>query len=208
MTGLRAPLAHELRAAAFALERVRAGQSLPPALAEAAGRWRLEGASRAAMRDIAYTAVRNLGRSLALAARLNARAPSAPVAALQAVALSELSNPGRRHEAVVVDQAVAAAHGDVATRAAASFLNATLRRFLRERAELLEAVLRDPEARWNHPRWWIDRLRSDHPGHWQAILSAGNRPPPMTLRVNRRRTDPQTYLARLNEAGIEARRIG
>lgn len=208
MSAPRAPLAHELRAAALALERVRAGQSLPPALVEAAARWQLEGTSRAAMHDIAYTAVRGLGLSLALAGRLNARTPSPAVAALQAVALSELSHPGRRHEAVIVDQAVAAAHGDPSTRAAAPFLNATLRRFLRERAALLEAVLRDPEARWNHPRWWIDRLRTDHPAHWQGILAAGNRPPPMTLRVNPRRIDPDAYLDRLREAGIGARRIG
>lgn len=205
---LRAPLALEMRAAAQALERVRAGQSLPPALAEAAARWRLEGVSRAAMHDIAYTAVRALARCLALAERLNARAPDAPVAALQAIALSQLQAPGRRHEAVVVDQAVAAARLDPATAAAAPFLNATLRRFLRERDALLETVLADPQAQWNYPRWWIDRVRADHPAQWQAVLEAGNQLPPMTLRVNMRRTSPEACLRSLAERGIGARRIG
>lgn len=204
----RAPLALEFRAAAFALERVRAGSALPPALSEACARWRVAGASRAATQDFAYGAVRMLGRCLALAARLNARAPAAPIAALQAVALSQLLSPGRRHEAVVVDQAVAAARLDPSTSAAAPFINATLRRFLREREALGAAVMGEPEAQWNHPRWWIDLLRTDHPARWQSILEAGNLPPPMTLRVNARRISIDAYLERLRDAGMGARRIG
>ncbi len=205
---VRAPLAAELRAAAHALERVRAGRSLPPSLDEAAARWRLEGASRAAMRDIAYTAVRRLGTAGALALRLNARKPSAPLAALQLVALSELLAQGRRHEAVVVDQAVEAARLGHDTQAGAGFLNATLRRFLRDRPALMGAISHDQEARWNHPRWWIDRLRADHPDAWESILDAGNAPPPMTLRVNARRATVEACLEMLAAAGHGARRIG
>lgn len=205
---LRAPLSRELYAAAAALEQVRAGQTLPQALAQAAQRHRLAAASRAAMHDIAYRAVRRLGTCQALAARLNARPAAPAVAALQAVALAQLLEPGRRHEAVTVDQAVAAARLEPATRAAAAFLNATLRRFLREREPLLEAVLREPEAQWNHPRWWIDALRADHPANWQSILAADNEPPPMTLRVNRRLADVDAYLALLAGAGMRARVIG
>lgn len=205
---MRAPLALEMRAAAHAVERVVAGAALPPALAEAGARRGIDGRSRAAMHDIAYTAVRTLGLCRALARRLNAREPAPAVAALQVVALSALVSPGRRHEAVVVDQAVAAAREDAATRGAAPFLNATLRRFLREREALVAEVLRDPEARWNHPRWWIDQVRADHPRHWQAILEAANQPPPMTLRVNVRRVAVDDYLARLDASGIAARRIG
>jgi 16S rRNA (cytosine967-C5)-methyltransferase len=205
---LRAPLSRELRAAAAALEQVLAGHTMPPALAQAAERHRLAGTSRAAMHDIAYGAVRRLGTCLALAQRLNARPPAPAIAALQAVALSELLEPGRRHEAVIVDQAVAAARLDADTRAAGAFLNATLRRFLRERAALLDAALREPQARWNHPRWWIELLRAEQPGHWQSVLDADNRPAPMTLRVNARRTDVETCLHTLAQAGIGARAIG
>lgn len=205
---LRAPLAAELRGAALAVERVRAGRALPPSLDEAAARWRLEGVSRAAMRDIAYTAVRRLGTAGALAARLNARRPSGALAALQLVALSELLVQGRRHEAVVVDQAVEAARLSQETQSGAGFLNATLRRFLRDRPALLLAVSHDQEAVWNHPRWWIDRLQSDHPAHWEAVLAAGNAPPPMTVRVNVRRASVEDCLAELGSAGHGARRIG
>jgi len=205
---LRAPLSRELSAAAEALAQVRAGNPLPPALAAAVQRHRLGEPSRAATHDIAYSAVRRLGTCLALAERLNSRPAPEAVAALQAVGLSQLLAPGRRHEAVVVDQTVAAARSSAATRASAPFLNATLRRFLRERDALLEAVGSDPQARWNHPRWWIDLLRTDHPAQWQSILEADNAPPPMTLRVNRRRIGTPGYLELLAEAGLDARVIG
>lgn len=205
---LRAPLAAELRAAALAVERVRDGRSLPPSLDEAAARFRLTGVSRAAMRDIAYTAVRQLGTAMALAARLNARKPAAALGALQLVVLSELLAPARRHEAVVVDQAVDAARLVADTRAGAGFLNATLRRFLRDRDALLAAVASEQEARYNHPRWWIDQLRSDHPRHWEAVLDAANAPPPLTLRVNTRRTTVEQCRQALEAAGHGVRQIG
>jgi 16S rRNA (cytosine967-C5)-methyltransferase len=62
-----------------------------------------------------------------------------------------------------------AAKRDRDTRMQAGFLNACLRRFLRER-RLLCAGRHDPVARWNHPAWWVERLQRDHPTHWQAIL--------------------------------------
>lgn len=204
----RAPLSLELRAAAQAIARLLAGRSLPESIDEATGRYGLHGVSRAAVRDIAHGATRRLGTGLALAERLNARAPAAEVAALQLVALAELLLPGRRHEAVIVDQAVAAARADPGTAPAAGFLNATLRRFLREREALLAAVAEDPQARWNHPAWWIERLRADHPRDWEAVLEADAGRAPMTLRVNRRRLDRDAALARLAAAGLAAQPIG
>jgi len=59
-------------------------------------------------------------------------------------------------------------------------------------------------ARWNHPAWWITRLQQELPEHWQAILEANNRQPPMTLRVNRRQGDVKDYLATLQAAGSVA----
>ncbi|HEX9180661.1 MAG TPA: 16S rRNA (cytosine(967)-C(5))-methyltransferase RsmB, partial [Burkholderiales bacterium] len=54
----------------------------------------------------------------------------------------------------------------------------------------------------------IDRLRADYPDDHAAILEAGNGHPPMALRVNRRRLDPDACLERLNAAGIEGERSG
>ncbi len=205
---LRPALAVELRAAAAAVQAMLQGRALPAAIGDACGLARLAPASRAAVQDIAYRATRHLGTCRGIARALNQRPPAPALAALQLVALSQLLEPGRRHEAVLVDQAVDAARGDPDLRAAASFLNATLRRFLRERDAMISALSVDPQAVWNHPEWWIDRVRADHPAQWQSILAAGNQPPPMTLRVNCRRRTVDDYLARLRAAGLDGRRIG
>jgi 16S rRNA (cytosine967-C5)-methyltransferase len=111
-------------------------------------------------------------------------------------------------EFTVVDQAVraAAAHPDLAH--AKAMVNAVLRRFLRERAALVAAALREPLAQWNYPQWWIDAMRAAYPRDWQPILAAGNAHPPLTLRVNTRKTDVETYMQMLAGAGLQAERVG
>lgn len=86
---------------------------------------------------------------------------------------------------------------------ASGLVNAVLRGLAGDAAEAADA-LRDPEARWSHPAWLIDALRAAWPGHWQAILEAGNTRAPMTLRVNLRRTGRDAYQHELARTGIEA----
>lgn len=206
----RATLAVELRVAAAALERLAAGAALPAALdAATAGKAGagLSAASRAAVRDMASRTVRAWGLCRALAAQLNQRPPGPAMLALQQVVLAQLLDPVRP-DATTVDQAIEAAKADPALRRGAGFLNATLRRFLREREALVGQALEDPVARWNFPAWWIDTLREAYPDRWEAILEQGNREPPLTLRVNIRRTTVEDWLARLAEAGIAATRVG
>ncbi|MCO5102106.1 MAG: 16S rRNA (cytosine(967)-C(5))-methyltransferase RsmB [Burkholderiaceae bacterium] len=207
----RAPLFRELACAARAIEALAAGRSLPRALddaiaAESAGE-PLPAASRAAVRDLAYRSCRVLGLVRELARGLNARKPAPAPAALQEVALAQLVGSVRA-DAVIVDQAVRAAHALPGGTPVAGFMNATLRRFVRERAARLDAARRHEEARWNHPQWWIDRLRRAWPDRWEQILETGNGSAPMTLRVNRLRTTPAEYLSRLSAHGIAARPLG
>lgn len=108
----------------------------------------------------------------------------------------------------LVDQAVEAAKRNPATRAQASFINACLRRFLRERDELVAATDAEPVAQWNHPRWWIERLKRDHPRDWQRVLAADNAQAPMTLRVNLQKTTVPAYLLALEAVGLSAVRVG
>jgi 16S rRNA (cytosine967-C5)-methyltransferase len=108
----------------------------------------------------------------------------------------------------VVDQAVQAARADRRWQRQAGFLNACLRRYLREAEALRALVARDPLAQWNHPLWWIERLRSDHPERWESILRANNRPGPMTLRVNRRRTDRQALAQALADMDVASHPVG
>jgi 16S rRNA (cytosine967-C5)-methyltransferase len=203
----REPLSREMLAAAEAVCDLLAGRRLPDALAARTAA--LAAPSRAPARDMAYHAVRRLGRLQAIAARLNARRPMARLGALQLVALAQLLEP-IRPAAIVVDQAVAAARS--LSRgpggAAAGFLNATLRRFVRERDALLAATDADPVARWDHPAWWLEMLQRAWPDRWQAIAEAGASQAPLVLRVNRRRATPAATAARLAEAGLPARAVG
>jgi hypothetical protein len=193
-------------AAAQAVADLLTGHRLPDALdARTAS---LPASSRAPARDMAYQTVRALGRLRALTARLNGRDPLPAMAALQWVALTQLLDP-IRPAAVIVDQAVSAARTLSRSPAgAASFLNATLRRFGRERDALLAEIADDRVVRYEHPEWGLDRLAQDYPDDWQAIAQAGNRHAPLVLRVNLQRIDLAACAARLAQAGIATRVVG
>jgi 16S rRNA (cytosine967-C5)-methyltransferase len=123
--------------------------------------------------------------------------------ALLLVALNRLeTRPAEVH--TIVDQAVNAA-GEIDRGRFKALVNAVLRNRLRRDAELLSAANADPVARFQHPLWWIERIRQAHPTCWEDILAADNSHPPMSLRVNRRRGDVRAYLALLAAAGIGAR---
>ena len=108
----------------------------------------------------------------------------------------------------LVDQAVEAAKRSDATTHQASFINGCLRRFLRERDALVAKTDQNPQAIWNHPQWWIDRLRKDHPSQWQAILRASNAKAPLVLRINKHKTTVAQYIQALAAINIIANRIG
>ena len=156
------PLSQLLTHAATAVQSVRAGRSLDDALAVCPA------AARPGAQALAFHALRWLGGAQAVRAKL---VPKAPPAALDALLLTALALlwPGSGPpyaEHTLVDQAV------VAAKQRGGFVNAVLRRFLRERDALLAAIASDPVARHQHPRWWIERLQRDWPGQWQAVLEA------------------------------------
>jgi len=133
------------------------------------------------------------------------------VDALLCVALALAWQTGQQDGDVVYDmftlvnQAVEAAKRGASTKAQAGFLNACLRRFLREKDALVASTDSDPQAVWNHPAWWIKRLRQEYPQRWQDILMAANAHAPMSLRVNTRKSSVADYLAQLAQTGIAAR---
>ena len=198
------PLWRLLQAASRVVADVRSGTSAAQAVP------RVDAALRPGAQALAYHALRFLGRAQALRSRLAKRAPAAPVDALlcTALALGWREGDAPYPPFTLVDQAVEAAKRDGAMRAQASFVNACLRRFLRERDALVAATDADEVARWNHPKWWIDRLRRDWPDAWQQVLEADNRRAPMTLRANVRKTTRDAYLALLASDGIAARPLG
>lgn len=203
-------LAHALGGAARALVEVEAGNALPRALTGVFASRPMSPAARGAIQDIAYRSLRRWGTARALLQALADRPPAPPrLRALLCCALALLSEDQPAYAPhTLVDQAVDACASDRELARAKGMANAVLRRFLREREKLLASVMQADEARWNYPSWWVDAVRAAWPDRWEALLDAGNRPPPLTLRVNCRRTSVDAYLARLAAQGVDARRIG
>jgi 16S rRNA (cytosine967-C5)-methyltransferase len=194
------PLAEALSAAAALVAAVLAGRNFDAALARA----KLAGPLRGATMDLAYPTLRAFGRGDFLLGQLLARPVSDQAArSLLLVALARLeARPEEVH--TIVDQAVTAA-ARIARGQFKGLVNGVLRNFLRRREDLLRAADADLVARWQHPAWWIERLRRDHPAHWESILAAGNSHPPQCLRVNLRRAASADFLAQLAAAGIAAK---
>ncbi|CAN7716073.1 16S rRNA (cytosine(967)-C(5))-methyltransferase RsmB [Pseudoduganella sp. LjRoot289] len=205
-------LSFSLLGAALAVAQVRTGMALPQALAGVFASTSALPQARGAMQDIAYRAMRSLGQSDALIALMAPKAPEPLVSALLACALPlmqpDADGSSAYEQFTVVDQAVTATYAHPDSERAKPMVNAVLRRFQRENKELLAAAALQPVAKWNYPQWWIDAVRAAYPDQWQAVLITGNQPPPLTLRVNLRRTSVAEYLTTLEAAGIAAARIG
>ena len=194
----------QLTGVAAAFQAIRGGQSGTAALAG------VDASVRPGVQALLFQVLRQAGRAEALRRQLATRTPPPAADALLCVALALCWNPedASYEPFTLVNQAVEAAKNHAATRAQASFINGCLRRFLRERDELVATTDRDPVARWNHPRWWIDRLRKDHPTHWEQILQANNTHAPMTLRVNQQKSTVAQYLSALNAMNLGANALG
>ncbi|TAK97964.1 MAG: 16S rRNA (cytosine(967)-C(5))-methyltransferase RsmB [Aquabacterium sp.] len=189
------PLWQLLIGCADAVAAVRQGQSLTDVLAARAPQ------ERPGVQALSFAALRRLGTAEALRKKLVPKAPQAWVDALLLSSLA-LACGTEYNEHTLVDQAVEAAKRRA--RQASGMVNAVLRRFLRERGDLLASIDQDLVASFNHPAWWIKRLKQDWPDHWQAILMANQEQPPMTLRVNQRHHTVAAYRQQLIDAGILA----
>ena len=204
---LRAALADELVAAALSLRDMLAGAHLDESIDRHVAD--LPVASAKAVRNMAYDATRQYGLLAHLGERLNRKQPAPLLAALQSLGLAQILD-ARRPVPVIIDQTVRAVSRlpeGAAHSGAGGFINATLRRFVRERATLMGDPLPD-EARFNHPGWWIDTVLKHWPERWEDILTRSLSRAPLSLRANRRQGGQQEAALRLQEAGIGFRLAG
>lgn len=203
-SGASVPLWQQLQAVAQAVAQVRRGVSGTAALDA------VPSALRPGVQALMFQVLRQLGRAQALRAQLANRAPPPLPDALLCTALALAWDPDHApyEPHTLVNQAVEAAKNTRTLQANASFLNACLRRFLRERDALVRATDGDVQAQWNHPAWWIKRVQVDHPQHWQEILLANNQAAPMTLRVNTQRITREALQARWEAAGVASHTVG
>lgn len=206
-------LSYSLIGAAQAVASVLNGMALPQALNKIFSDSDVAPAHRGAIQDLSYRAMRQAGRTDALISAMTSKAPEP--ALLYSLLLTALALIVEPDEALhpyaaftVVDQAVnaAAAHPDIAH--AKNMVNALLRRYLREQSTLLATVMQLPPARWNYPQWWIDSCKAAYPKQWQSLLEAGNLQPPLTLRINQRKTNIADYLRLLGQNGMQASVVG
>lgn len=185
---------------------VRNGRNLTEVLSESLRRQAsLTAQERGALQDLCYGTLRHYLRLVFMMDSLLERpVQESPLRCLLLVALYQLQYT-RASQHAIVDQAVRATKN--INPAASGLVNAVLRNFLRKQQTLCEAADRHDESRYSYPQWWIDQIRASYAAQAEAVLEAGNSHPPMTLRINARRTTSATYLDRLTASDITARRI-
>ncbi|HEX6602553.1 MAG TPA: 16S rRNA (cytosine(967)-C(5))-methyltransferase RsmB [Solirubrobacterales bacterium] len=179
-----------------------------------ADRLGLGGRDRAQAQRLAYGSVQRRGTSDVAIERLAGRSTrllDPPVLAALRLGLYELLFADATPDHAAVDQAVELAKAAGAAHAS-GLVNAVLRRAVRERAQLTAALLADDSSpaaaavadsapKWLAEMWW----RELGPEAARAALAACNQRIEVAMRVNCLRAEPEAVLARLAEAGVEAR---
>jgi 16S rRNA (cytosine967-C5)-methyltransferase len=203
-SGQSPPLWRLLQATAAAVQATRQGRSLTAQLES------VPHELRPGVQALSFQVLRQLGRAIALRELLASKTPPPAVDALLCTALALCWNDAQAPYPVhtLVNQTVEAARKQRQTQAQSGFINACLRRFMRERDDLVQKTDGQLQAQWNHPRWWIERLQADHPQHWQSLLHMAQKPAPMTLRVNSQHHPVTAYQQQLEAIGVSSQAVG
>jgi 16S rRNA (cytosine967-C5)-methyltransferase len=174
---------------------------------------KLDGRERAQAQRLSFGTVQRRGTIDAGLERLvdrPLRNLDPPVLAGLRLGLYELLFADGTPDHAAVDQAVELVKRSGAPHAS-GFVNAVLRRASRERDSLIGSLLGDdstPESAavkhsaplWLAQMWW----RELGPEDARALLAACNEPQELAFRVNTLRTDRDSVLARLRDAGVDA----
>ena len=194
--------------AAIAISNVLAGRNLTLALPDALNAYpNATPQQRGAAADLSYGTLRFYGEVNAYLVKLLEKPLSnAHITALLLVAIYQLIHD-KAGDFTVVNQAVKAA-GDAKPRWAKGLVNGILRNFLRQKDQLAIALKQDEVAIYSYPQWWITKLKTQYPNDWAHILGTGNTHPPMSLRVNAKKTSAKEYVQFLSRQTIEAEQVG
>ncbi|TAG06000.1 MAG: 16S rRNA (cytosine(967)-C(5))-methyltransferase RsmB [Betaproteobacteria bacterium] len=194
-----APLALVQRRAAEALLAVLAGNNADTAIARV-DTSQFDGASRSALADLVLGTLRFFGETRGIVRQFVRAKPEPLIEAILWVAVYQLAH-SKTASHVVVSQAVAAV--EAVNRGAKGFANAVLRNYQRAPEAALAKARDTDEGEWNHPAWWVKRVRADHPEWWELILRGGNAQGPLTLRINPRKTTQEKLVAAFKRKEIE-----
>lgn len=196
-------------AAVFAISRVMGGESLTPVLQQV---WRsdtsLSKQQKGAIQDLSYGVLRFYGQLSAILDLLLQRPlRNKQLQYLLLVSVYQLLY-SKAQSHTVVNQAVSASRSLVQGEGMQGLVNAVLRNFIRQRESLLKKAAENEMGCYSYPQWWINKLRSQYPYEFEAILEAGNKHPPMTVRVNRRKISVDDYCQLLAEKALYAESVG
>ncbi|MCE9632614.1 MAG: 16S rRNA (cytosine(967)-C(5))-methyltransferase RsmB [Methylophilales bacterium] len=192
--------------AAQVVAKVLSGRNLNQALDEAR-QPDFTPQQRGIMQDLSYGTLRWLSRLQALlSALLDRPLDDERVHYLLLVALYQLEYSKNASHAVV-DHAVQAA-ATLNKPWVKGLVNGVLRNFLRQRETLNQNLSQKPSIQLAYPQWWVNKLQKQYPDDWEAMLKVGNQHPPMTLRINIRKTKRNDYLQQLMKEGIDAHLVG
>ncbi len=170
---------------------VHGGRNLTQVLSEALSRKFDTAQERGALQDLCYGTLRHYSRlAFMLDSLLDRPVQDTALRNLLLVAMYQLQYT-KAGAHVVVDQAVKAAK--CSNPAASGLVNAVLRNYLRRQPELQETADQEEESRYAYQKWWIDAVKAQYGTRAHEILEAGNRHPPMTLRVNPRHASVAEY---------------
>lgn len=163
------------------------------------------GAERAAVRAITLGTLRWYLRLAPAIGRLLTRPAAALAPTVHALLVTAAHQVvySRNAPQGVVDAAVDATRMLGAARAS-GFVNAVLRRFVREHEALFAQLDADRAVRHAHPRWFADQLAREQPERVDDVLAGGNERAPMTLRVDLARTTVADAQAACLARGIGA----
>ncbi|ENV7349120.1 TPA: 16S rRNA (cytosine(967)-C(5))-methyltransferase RsmB [Neisseria gonorrhoeae] len=193
--------------AADSIAAVAEGRNLQDVLAHIrAAHPQLTAQENGALQDIAYGCQRYLGSLKHMLAQMLKKPIDNPqLESLLLAALYQLHYTRNAPHAVVNEAVESIAK--IGRGQYRSFANAVLRRFLREREKLAASCKKDDVAKYNLPLWWVAYLKNHYPKHWHNIAAALQSHPPMTLRVNRRHGNAESYLEKLAVEGIAAKAL-
>ena len=193
--------------AADSVAAVAEGRNLQDVLAEIrAAHPQLTAQENGALQDIAYGCQRYLGSLKHMLGQMLKKPIDNPqLESLLLAAMYQLHYTRNAPHAVVNEAVESIAK--IGRGQFRSFANAILRRFLRERDKLAASCKKDDVAKHNLPLWWVAYLKNHYPKHWHNITTALQSHPPMTLRVNRRHGNAESYLEKLAAEGIAARAL-
>lgn len=169
----------------------------------------LEGSKeiKSAVQSVIYTTQRNRALAIALSNKLMDRKSKPVIEALIQVSLVQIIE-GRRSVFAIVNECVKASKFLDKNPRVSGFVNAVLRRFCREKDELIKQVSKDETVLFNAPNWWIKRYQDVFGTDSKEVFEVQKKHPPMTLRVNQRKLSRGDYKAKLDTLAIESSLVG